>query len=190
MHELLIAKISTYIDLNDQDKLLIQELFIPRKILKNEYFLLEGKVCHEVAFINSGLFRYFIDVDGDPKTIAFSKENEFMSNYESYLPKEPSTKYIQALEDAELLILHRDNLDRFYAQVAEGDRFGRKVMEELFVHYLKALGAFYTASPEERYLSLVKDQPELLQRISQYHIASYLGIQPQSLSRIRGRIGL
>ena len=188
MYKKLLSNISSYIHLSEEEKIELESLFLFKSIKKNEFFLREGEVANSVGFINSGLFRYYLNEDGEIKTFAFSKENEYISNHESFLTKTPSTKSIQALEDSEILIISREGLKKFYEEFNEGEKFGRKIMEGLFIYYLQELTSFYSHSPEQRYLKILEQQPELIQRISQYHIASYLGIKPQSLSRIRSRL--
>jgi CRP-like cAMP-binding protein len=111
-----------------------------------------------------------------------------MCNYESFIPQLPSTKNIQALEDCDILQISYADLQVFYKSIREGERFGRLVIEQVFIKTLKDLSSFYSNTPEYRYQKFITQHPDLQQRISQYHIASYVGVKPQSLSRIRKRI--
>ena len=125
---------------------------------------------------------------GKKKHTLLQQENNFVCNYESFLPQTPSTKIIQALEDCEMLLISFADLQIFYKSIAEGERFGRLVIGQIFIQLLRDLSSFYTDTPEFRYEKFVTEHPNLQQRISQYHIASYVGVKPQSLSRIRKRI--
>ena len=167
---------------------MILSLFLPQTYKKGEYFLAEGQVCRYAGFIGKGLVRYYINHEGEEKTYEFGQENNFVCNYESFLPQLPSTKIIQALEDCEILQISYPALQDLYRSVRGGERFGRLVIEQVFVQLLQALASLYTDTPEQRYTKLLNERPALLQRVSQYHIASYVGIKPQSLSRIRKRI--
>ena len=132
--------------------------------------------------------RYYINHSGGDKTYAFAQEGDFVCNNESFIPQTPSTKIIQALEDCEIVQISFADLQIFYKSIREGERFGRLVIEQVFIQTLQDLSSFYTDTPENRYEKFMKRHPDLQQRISQYHIASYVGVKPQSLSRIRKRI--
>jgi CRP-like cAMP-binding protein len=184
----LISSIKSIIDLTPKEVDHINQLFKKKELKKGDFFLAEGQVCKQVGFIVKGLIRYYINHDGEEKTYAFAEENNFVCNYESFLPQTPSTKIIQALEDCEMLVISLADLQIFYKSIAQGERFGRLVIGQVFIQLLQDLSSFYTDTPEYRYEKFVKEHPGLQQRISQYHIASYVGVKPQSLSRIRRRI--
>lgn len=182
-----MISIQSFIKLSPKERDSIKLLFKEKSIKKGDFFLAEGQVCKHVGFIAKGLMRYFINQDGEDKTYAFAQESSFVCNYESFVPQAPSTKIIQALEDCEILQISFTDLQIFYKSVSEGERFGRLVIEQVFIQTLQDLSSFYTDTPEYRYEQFVKKHPDLQQRISQYHIASYVGVKPQSLSRIRKR---
>ncbi len=184
----LISSIQSIIDLTQKEVECINELFKEKQIKKGDFFLAEGQVCKQVGFITKGLMRYYINHDGEDKTYAFAQETNFVCNNESFIPQTPSTKIIQALEDCEILQISYADLQTFYKSVTQGERFGRLVIEQVFIQTLKELSSFYIDTPEYRYERFIKQHPDLQQRISQYHIASYVGVKPQSLSRIRKRI--
>lgn len=184
----LLGSIQGHIKLTPEEGELVLSLFKEKAYKKGDFFLAEGQICKYAGFIKKGLVRYYINYDGEEKTYEFGQEDNFVCNYESFLPQTPSTKIIQALEDCEILQISYDNLQLLYQSVNSWERFGRLVIEQVFVHLLNALGSLYTDTPEQRYTKLIKEHPDLLQRVSQYHIASYVGVKPQSLSRIRKRI--
>jgi CRP-like cAMP-binding protein len=188
MTEQLIISIQSFIDVNPKEVECIKLLFKEKSIKRGNYFLAEGQICKQVGFIVKGLIRYYINHEGEDKTYAFAQENNFVCNYESFIPQTPSTKNIQALEDCEILQISYEDLQIFYKSVRQGDRLGRLVIEQVFIQTLQDLGSFYTDTPEYRYEKFIKKHTDLQQRISQYHIASYVGVKPQSLSRIRKRI--
>lgn len=190
MNASLISTIERAIKLSQDEREIIQDLFKLKTYKSGAYFLREGEVCRQVGFITKGIVRYFINDDGEEKTYGFSKEDEFTCNYESFVPQTPSNQIIQALEDCEIWVISYDDLQRFYSGIKEGERFGRLVIEQVFVQTLKDRNSFYTDSPQVRYEKFIKEHPDLQQRLSQYYIASFVGVKPQSLSRIRKRIAL
>lgn len=188
MPEALISSIRSLISLSEEEVDVIGRHFKKKELKKGDFFLADGQVCKYAGFIEKGLVRYYINADGEEKTYEFGQEYNFVCNYESFLPQTPSTKIIQALEDCALWQISHADLQVFYQSLSGGERFGRVVIEQVFVQLLQALTSLYTDTPENRYQKLLSEHPDLLQRVSQYHIASYVGVKPQSLSRIRKRI--
>jgi CRP-like cAMP-binding protein len=184
----LLDSIRSAVSLTATEATLVQDLFREQHYKKDSFFLAEAQVCRQVGFIAEGLIRYCINDEGEDKTYGFGMEGNFVCNYESFIPQVPSTKIIQALEDSTLLTISYEGLQRFYKEITNGERFGRMVIEQVFIQTLGELSSFYTDSPELRYKKFLEQYPALQQRISQYYIASYVGVQPQSLSRIRKRM--
>ena len=186
-HDSLLAAIRRFIALSPAEEALITTWFTPEDLAKGDFFLRPGEVSRKIGFVRQGVFRNFQGRDGDEHTYYFGREGEFIGDYESFLPAQPARHGIQALEDARLFTISHANLQRLYREVREGEKFGRLVAEYLFVDVLRQLTSFYEETPEERYARFVGTYPDLQQRIPQYYIASYVGVKPQSLSRIRGR---
>jgi len=184
----LIGTIKYLIRISENEEILIKKLFKPLQLKSGDYFLEEGQVCRHVGFIEQGLMRYHMNNDGNQKTLYFSKEGGFVCNYQSFLPREPSNTSIQAIEDTALQIISRENLQRLYSEIAEGEKLGRLAIEDVFLSSIQQLKSFYKDSPAARYQLFLQAYPDLAQRIPQYHIASYVGIKPQSLSRIRKKL--
>lgn len=185
--QFLIDRIKQLISITNDEALLLSQLFIEKQIKKGEHFLNEGQVCRSLAMIGAGLLRYYINEDGKEGTYYFSKEGEFACDYESFLQQVPSSKNIQALEDTSLYIISFNGLQQLYRDLKEGERFGRIGIEQVFVSVLQQLTSFYKDAPELRYQRFLETFSGISQRIPQYYIASYVGIKPQSLSRIRKR---
>jgi CRP-like cAMP-binding protein len=188
MYDNLIGAFERIIRLSHAEKKLLTSLFSRKKYARGDFFLKEGQVCKEVGFIEKGIVRYFINHDGEELNYGFGKENDFVCNYESFLDHSPSNKNIRFVEDAELLVISYANLQVIYEQVKEGQKFGRLICEQIFVESLRQVTSFYTHQPEERYILFIRSYPDLQQRIPQYYISSYVGVKPQSLSRIRKRL--
>lgn len=183
----LIEKLRSYIEFNEDEERFINSVFKLKRFAKGEHFLLAGDVCREAAFIERGVFRFYINTDERDATYYFAAENEFICEYPSFLRQRPSDRNIQALETSEIYVISFDDLQRFYKEVVFGERFGRLIAEEIFVDSLQQLASFYADKPAVRYQNFVHRFPQLVQRLPQYYIASYVGIEPQSLSRIRRR---
>ena len=188
MIDSLLYNMQSLIRLSPAETGIVTSLFKEKSYKKGDFFLEEGKICKQVGFVVKGLMQYYINHNGEEKTYAFSQENNYVCNYESFLPQSPSSKSIQALEDSDVLVISHADLQLFYANVREGERFGRIAIESVFIQLLKDISSFYTETPEIRYERFLKNHADLQQRISQYHIASFVGVKPQSLSRIRKRI--
>jgi CRP-like cAMP-binding protein len=186
-HEALLTVIRHFVPLTPAEEDLIADLFVAEELPKGGFFLRQGEVSRKVAFIVEGVFHNFRNRDGQEHTFYFGREQEFIGDYSSFLPAQPAVHAIQALEPARLLSISYDNLQRLYREVRAGERFGRLVAEMLFVDVLGQLTSFYEETPEERYARFVRTYPDLQQRVPQYYIASYVGVKPQSLSRIRSR---
>jgi CRP-like cAMP-binding protein len=186
-HEALLTVIHYFVPLTPAEEDLIAHLFVAEELPKGGFFLRQGEVSRKVAFIVEGVFHNFRNRDGQEHTFYFGREQEFIGDYSSFLPAKPAVHAIQALEPARLLSISYDNLQRLYREVHAGERFGRLVAEMLFVDVLGQLTSFYEETPEERYARFVRTYPDLQRRVPQYYIASYVGVKPQSLSRIRSR---
>lgn len=189
MYESLINTIQHFVPLSDTEKELIQQLFKIKNFARGEYFLKEGQICQHVGFIQKGLVRYYINKEGEELIYGFGMEGRFACNYESFLDRSISSKNIQCIEDSCLLMISHEGLQQFYSDIKGGERFGRIIAEQVFVESVKQISSLYSDAPELRYRKFLESYPELLQRIPQYHISSYVGVKPQSLSRIRKRTG-
>ena len=186
--ESLLNSIRYYISLSSKDEEIISRLFHKKNYKKGSYLLKAGNVCRYIIFIETGLVRYYANTDDNEKTNYFNKEGEFVCDYLSFLPQIPSGINIQALEDTTIYQISFTDMQQFYEQVEHGERFGRLAIEQVFVSAISQMNSLYTDPPEVRYRKFISNFPNLGQRIPQYYIASYIGIQPQSLSRIRKRI--
>ena len=185
--QFLIDKIRQIIQVSESEEQILQKLFAEKQFSKGDHFLVENQICRSLGLIQYGLVRYYVNVNGEDKTYYFGKEGDFLCDYESFLPQKPSNKNIQVLEDSSLYIISYQGLQDIYDRLKQGDRFGRLGIEQVFVNILQQLTSFYNDPPELRYERFLENYPDISQRIPQYYIASYIGIKPQSLSRIRNR---
>jgi CRP-like cAMP-binding protein len=189
MHQFLIDTISQIINLDSDHIEFICATFKEKKIKKGAYFLKEGELNLHLGFIVQGLVRYTIKKNEEEETtIDFSKEGEFVAVYESFILKNNSMQSIQALEDTTILIITNEELQNFYENIPGGNKLGRVVIEKRFIELAKQLLSIYLHNSEQRYIHFVNKYPDLLQRIPQFYISSFVGVKPQSLSRIRKRL--
>lgn len=186
--ELLIQTIKKLIAVSEKDVAIIEKLFHRKLFKKGEHLLSAGDVCRYIVFIEHGLVRYYIHNDGTEQTHYFNQAGEFVCDYPSFLPQSPSNNNIQALEDTTVYQIGAEGIQRFYREVANGEKFGRLALEHVFVNVINQIVSLYTDTPENRYLKFLSTYPELVQRIPQYYIASYVGVKAPSLSRIRKRL--
>jgi len=158
-----------------------------RTLKKGELLLTEGNVCRHVSFVNHGLLSMYYLREGKEKRVMFCNEMNYMSDYKSFLLQELSETYIKAIEDTELVETDYDGLQMLYKKVPEANLLGRLIAEELFIDICKRTSAEANETINQRYNNLLKEKPWLAQRVPQYMIASYLGITPEALSRIKSR---
>jgi CRP/FNR family transcriptional regulator, anaerobic regulatory protein len=163
-------------------------LLTPRRLSKHEHYLQAGEVCTHIAFINQGSMRYYYLKDGNEFNGQFFFEGSWIGEYQSFLTGQPSLQYFDALENVELLVMHHRDLQKLYADLPKFERFGRALAENVVIGSQHRTASLLFDTPEERYLKLISDRPKVVERIPLYHIASYLGIKPESLSRIRKRL--
>lgn len=189
-YEVLHRHISQFAHLTETDLRLADDHWYFRSIAKHDLFTFHNSVCRQVGFILKGVFRvYYID----PKTeqeqnMYFVAEHTFMTSLKSLLTKTICPYLIEALEDAELLVIDYEHLQRLYIQSHGWERFGRLLAEHYFLLNQSRSESLLTQTAEERYLHLLETQPDILNRVSLGHISSYLGIKGPSLSRIRAQV--
>jgi CRP/FNR family transcriptional regulator, anaerobic regulatory protein len=174
--------------LTEADCNLFEPFLQTRQIKSKDIVLHEGQVCKELGFINNGAFRMYYLADGKEINTHFSFENEFVVNYDSFLQEAPSRYLIQALEDAEIVTFNLTTLQSAYNQSQNWERFGRIMAEYSYKLTTKRVEGFMFMDAEQRYLQMMKETPHFLERVPLYHLASYLGIERESLSRLRKKI--
>ncbi|WP_284653261.1 Crp/Fnr family transcriptional regulator [Flavobacterium terrisoli] len=156
---------------------------------KKDFFLESGKVQNAIGFITKGLVRsFYIDEKGDEITVGFYPEGEYATHFSSFVKQQPSKYAIQCLEDTTLVCLTLEGMNWNYQQSPNFERYGRLIAGEILYRQQARIESFIFQTAEERYLDFIKKQPGLFNRISISHLCSYLGIERQTLTRIRHKL--
>lgn len=174
-----------FISFPDEDWSKIEPKIVKKHFKKGDLFLGPGQVSNTMGFVLKGFFRKYYLKDGDDINFWFYYENRFLVAYQSFLERVPTNFYIEALEDAEILTLPYVAIQEMYQISKEWEKLGRLVCEKMYVAHHKRIENLLLKDASARYHDLLKNHPVLVERLPQYHLASYLGIKPQSLSRIR-----
>lgn len=188
MYQKLIQSVKQIAPIDSDEEDIFMNVFSLKVIKRGDFFLKEGEVNNKLGFVVEGLVRYFVYKDNEESTLEFSKEGEFIAEYQSFLTQTESIQCIQAIENTTLLVTDFQGLQTIYSKIKNGNLIGRIVIEYRFGHLMRQLLSIYMHTAEERYLHFLKTFPDLVQRVPQYYIASYVGVKPESLSRIRKRL--
>jgi CRP-like cAMP-binding protein len=187
MQNLLFTFISKYISLTDEEKNVILSLDLFHSVKKGTILLREGQKSKDGYFILKGCIRKYYIINGEEKTTEFFTEMEGLTPH-CVTSKTPSEYFISCVEDTILTVADPDIGVEINAKFPKFDIMCRMLSEELLAKEQIHFDEFKTSSPEQRYLNLLQKRPDLIQRVPQHQLASYLGIKPQSLSRLRARI--
>ncbi len=155
---------------------------------KKHKLLHTGETEKYLSFIENGIIRSYIPKEEYDLTFAFAFENHFISAYDSFLTQSPSSYTVETITNTTLWRLTYHDLQTIYAKTKIGNFIGRKASEDLYLKKSKREQSLLNETAEERYLNIFSEQPKLIQHIPLKYIASYIGITPQALSRIRKRI--
>lgn len=162
-----------------------------KQFKKGDFLLKEGEICEYNFFVESGLLRqYSIDKNGKEFILQFAPENWFMSDRESTYFKNTSSYFIQALEDTSVFLIDEQLIFKLSTSNTDFLAFNYKLLHNHILHLQKRITLLQSASAEEKYLNFIASYPDLTLRISQVLIASYLGITPESLSRVRKELSI
>jgi CRP-like cAMP-binding protein len=189
MFEKLVESIRDKVGLSEEDLEIVKPFFIPKKIRKRQYILNAGDVCQYITFVEKGMLRSFtVDAEGNEHVVQFAIEGWWVSDVGSFLSGREALYNIEALEDCELLHLTKPGMDDLLEKLPSMERFFRLLMQNNIVALQRRVIAYMTLTAEEKYLKLMEVAPDIMNRASQQHIASYLSITPETLSRVRKRV--
>lgn len=189
-YDTLHQHLKQFAHLSDSDIQMADEFWQVRVMAKHELFTFQHSVCRYIGFVLKGIFRvYYVDPKTDQEhNLYFITENTFLTSLKSLLTQTTCPYIIEALEDAELMVIDFAHLQQLYPISHGWERFGRILAEQYFLFNQTRSESLLMQSAEERYVGLLENQPDILNRVSLGHIASYLGVKGPSLSRIRAQV--
>jgi len=186
--ESLLNHIARFVKLNADEQQVLSDHLSVKKVRKKEFLLKEGDICTANYFIVNGCFRmYFIKENGQEQIVAFGIDDWWITDYTSLETHKPSLYYIQAVEDAEVIILTKTQRDNLFDKIPMIERYFRILLQRLQGASVTRLKYLFELSAEEKYHNMNNHFPEFIQRVPQYMLASYLGITPEVLSKIRAK---
>ena len=189
VYEQLLKTVQQKVKLTSDEGELLKQFFAPKKVRKRQYMLNEGEVCKYNLFVAKGLLRSFgVEENGYEQVVQFAVEGWWISDLNSFFSGDVAVYNIEALEDCELLLLTRQSMDEMLEKLPKMERYFRLLMQNHIVALRQRIIASQRHSAEERYIKLIEGFPTILARVPQQYIASYLGMTPETLSRVRKQI--
>lgn len=189
-NEIIAQHLRTFAALSDTDISESLNFWKPRKIAKGDFFNMQSMVCNDLGLVIKGIFRiYYRDPDTEEeKNLFFFSENQFVVSFRSFISQKACWYFIEALEDSEVIFISYQDLNALYERNLNWAKFGRLLAESFFAYAQSRTEEFMLFSHEKRFLRLMEDHPNIIERIPAYHISSFLGTTNPSLSRIRKRL--
>jgi len=189
VQNILIQELKKHVRLTAEDEELITRSFRAKKVRRNQFLVQPPDVALYEHFVVSGcLFEYYLDDDGIQHTLIFAPEGWWMTDLQSFVTKQESKYFIQALEDSELLIIAKDAFDKLLKDVPALNGYFVMLYQNAIIGHKERLLNVLSTKVEERYLRFLKKYPQLENRVPQYLIASYLGVTPEFFSRVKSRL--
>jgi CRP-like cAMP-binding protein len=190
MYKQLYDSIQEIVTLTDEEWELCKNSFRPKRMLKRQFLLQEGDVCRDLTFVEKGaLYSYTVDSAGNKHVIRFAFEGWWMANLHSFFTGKPTRLNIEVLEECELLMLDRDNHEKLLDEVPAYERYHRIIVQNAYVAIQQRVENALGLTAEEKYERLIEQNPEFLNRVPLNLVASYLGVTPETLSRVRSNFG-
>lgn len=178
--------IDQVVNLTKDERSSIEKYFTIKSLLKGELWIKAGQYCNHIAFITKGILRIFYnDQDGNEISCFFMSENNFISSYTSFLTLAPTKENIEAVEDVELLVISRENLEKLSKEVPKVEIWRRVIAENLFILLERRISMLQSKTAQERYENMIKENGDILLKVPLQYTASFLGVTPQHLSRLR-----
>lgn len=178
--------ISSLIEMNDGETDYYSSLLTVSHYQKGEVMLNAGNICKNIFFLNKGICRtYFLNAKGEERTFHFTLEGGFITDYESFHNQQPAYFSIQALEPVDAVVMSYNAVDQGYKYLKHGEKLGRLLAEKYLFIFTNKIKSIYTEDALERYKKMNQTYPNIIQRIPQHYIASYLNITPVHLSRLK-----
>ena len=188
MYELILKNISRFIDLTEEEKNYFTSLLKVKRLKKKQYLLQEGDTSRNEYFVNKGCLRaYSIDEKGQEHIVQFAIEDWWIGDMYSFLTQTPARLTIDALEDSELFCLDSSSVENLFNKVPKFERFFRMLVQNAFIAGQRRIIESMSLTADDRYCRFIENYPLMEQRLPLKQIASFLGITPESLSRIRSQ---
>lgn len=188
MENPIVNYFSQLTSLSKEEKDVLENTMVVTRFKKDTLLLKEGQTSVDTYFILEGCIRQFTAVDGEEKTTHFFTEQQWVISLTGLSPDTPSSHNLVCMEDCALVVGNEEKAQELFKHFPRFETLARNVMEKSFSEQLQHMTSYLTDTPEQRYLKLLQSRPELFQRIPQYYMASYIGVRPESLSRIRKRL--
>ena len=189
MYELFFQKLNENITFSEEEQTIIKNYLTLKKLRKKQYLLQEGDVCKTIAFIEKGALReYNVDDKGNEHILQFAIEGWVISDLYSFMTGESATYNIDAIEDSELVLITKSAQEEILKRVPKYETYSRMQMTGAYMAMQKRITSILSSPIEERYLYFIKLYPNIVQRVPQHMIASYMGLTPETLSRVRRKI--
>lgn len=185
----ILNNIKRYVSLNKEDENQFTSIVRTTKVKRRQFIVQPNFVCSHQTYVLKGAFRsYFVTDEGIEHTIQFAIEDWFISDFNSYLNQSPASLFVEALEDSEIQQIAYEDVENLCAKNPKFERFFRLVAQKSFAYSQRRVLSNLGRSAEERFLEFQNLYPSIVQRVPQYALASYLGMSPEFLSKIRKRL--
>jgi CRP-like cAMP-binding protein len=188
MYELFFKKFKEKVPLTTEEEAHIKSYLTPKKLRKKQYLLQEGDVCKMMAFVEKGILREYLVDDGAEHIIQFALEGWTISDLFSFLTGEPATYNIDALEDSEVMIITKTAHEELLQTQPKYETYIRLLITNAYIALQKRLTSILSAPVADRYTAFTQMYPDIVQRVPQHMIASYMGLTPETLSRVRKKL--
>lgn len=188
MENKIVKYFSQFTALTQDEAKVLEDGMVVTNLPKDTFLLKEGQSSIDTYFILEGCIRQYSLIDGEERTTNFFTEGQWIISLTGLTQNAPSTHNLVCMEDTALVIGNEQKAQELFKSFPRFETLARMVVEKSFAEQQQLMTSYHTDTPEQRYLKLLKARPDLFQRVSQYHMASYIGVKPESLSRIRKRI--
>lgn len=191
MYDLLLKNISRFIELTIEESLYFTSVLTLKKLRKRQFLIKEGEICRYQYFVSRGCLRtFYIDNKGLEHNVQFSIEDWWSGDMHSFITQKPGRFNIMAIEDSEVVCIDKQSQEALYVQVPKFEKFFRHLLQGAFITLQERVLASMSETAEERYIKFRNKYPEMDKRIPKNQVASFLGITPESLSRVRRELSL
>ena len=188
MENKIVKYFSQITTLNQEEEKALADGMVVTNLKKDTFLIKEGQTSIETYFVLEGCLRQYCLIDGEEKTTNFFTEGQWAISLNGLAQNTPSFYNLVCMEDCALVIGNEQIAQELFKTFPRFETLARMVVEKSFAEQQQLMTSYHTDTPEQRYLKLLKSRPDLFQRVTQYHMASYIGVKPESLSRIRKRI--